>query len=180
MLIIISGVDRVGKTTVAKEISNVFGIPYVKFSGPAKLKVGDPLLWARDTIIFHESILRLLENLYEQKCEVTAVIDRFYPDEIVYSKVIRNVDLYDAYRDIDERFANIGTKMVYVCPPDHNVLYERWKMEDKVDIRHVNSLINRFDEFNSFTKLYVYELIDSFFPNEIIDKLRRSIKVVKN
>ena len=176
MLIIISGVDRVGKTTVAKEISNVFGIPYVKFSGPAKLKVGDPLLWARDTIIFHESILRLLENLYEQKREVTAVIDRFYPDEIVYSKVIRNVDLFDAYRDIDERFANIGTRMIYLCPPNDDVLCERWKKEDKVDIRHVNALLNRFVEFNTFTKLTVWSVGSNFSPGEIVNMFKTFIK----
>ncbi len=162
MLIILSGVDRTGKTTVAKEISNIYNIPYIKFDDPTIIRADDPLIWARDIIIFHESILRLLEKLYEQHSEVNAVIDRFYPDEIVYSKVFRNVNLFERYKEIDARFACMRTVMFYICPPDYDILYKRWKEEDKVDIKKVDAIVSGFNEFINYTKLPVYRMPKNF------------------
>lgn len=176
MFIIVSGVDKVGKTTVAKEVSNIFSIPYIKFVGPTTIKTNDPLIWARDTIIFHESILRLLEKLYNQHSGVNAVLDRFYPDEIVYSKVFRNVNLFESYKEIDIRFARIRTVMVYIWPPDYNILCERWKEENKVAIEKVDALVNGFNEFINYTSLPVYEMPKNFSPSEIKNLIKGFIK----
>lgn len=176
MLIIISGVDKVGKTTVAKEISNIYNIPYIKFDDPTIIKADDPLIWARDVIIFHESILRLLEKLYEQYLEVNATIDRFYPDEIVYSKVFRNVNLFERYKDIDARFARIRAMMIYVCPPDNNILQERWSEEKKINIEKVDEIVSVFNEFNNYTRLSVYRMPKNFLLSEIKNLVKGFVK----
>lgn len=172
MLIILSGVDRTGKTTVAKEISNIYNIPYIKFDDPTIIRADDPLIWARDIIIFHESILRLLEKLYGQHSEVNAVIDRFYPDEIVYSKVFRNVNLFERYKDIDIRFARMRTMMIYICPPNYDILNKRWQEEKKVSIEKVDAIVDGFNEFIDFTKLSVYRMPKNFSLDEIKRRVR--------
>ena len=176
MLIVISGVDRVGKTTVAKEISNIYSIPYIKFAGPTTIKVDDPLIWARDVIIFHESILCFLEKLYEQHSEINAVIDRFYPDEIVYSKVFRNVNLFESYKEIDARFACMRTMMIYICPPNLDILRERWEKEDKIAIEKVDEIVSGFNEFINYTRLPVYRMPKNFSISEIKNLVRSFVK----
>lgn len=181
MFIIISGVDRVGKTTIAKKISNAFNIPYIKFDGPIILKTSDPLIWARDAITFHESILCLLEKLYEQHNEITAVLDRFYPDEIVYSQVFRNLSLFENYKDIDRRFALIGSVLIYIEPPSSVILNERWKNETKVNIEKVDVLINEFDKFMNYTKLPIFRMLANFSFDEIKSFIKNlPIRIIKN
>ena len=175
MFIIVSGIDQAGKTTIAKKISDNFNIPYLKFSGPGTLKTHDSLIWARDSIIFHVSILRLLEKLYEQHVEIAAVFDRFYPDEIVYSKIFRNLDLFEEYKEIDERFASIGTILIYMEPPPIDILRERWKNETRVSIEKVDVLANEFNKFMNYTKLSIFRMSTDFsFDN--FDKIRNLIK----
>ena len=153
MLVIFSGVDRVGKTTLAKKVSVALGIPYIKFDMPKAVKMEDPLLWARDIKIFHNSILQFVKRLYDCKARINVIIDRFYPDEIVYSAVFRNIDLFEEYREIDFEFARIGTKLIYVCLPKYSILKQRWKEESKVGIEYTASLAWKFEEFGNFTEL---------------------------
>ncbi|MFA5733053.1 MAG: hypothetical protein WC934_13780 [Acidithiobacillus sp.] len=152
MIIIVSGCDKVGKTTIMKRINKYTGIQVIKFKGPQnrELSVEE---WANESLIFHNSILRYLEALNIDKNVV--MLDRFYPDEIVYSSILRNKQLWNEYKHIDERFSKIGTKYIYVKPPlDFDEYKRRFDVEeDLTKWEEVNELLKSFDIFYDYTEL---------------------------
>ena len=158
MIIILSGIDKVGKTTLARQISKETGLPYVKFNPPKSLKVIDPLLWSRDVVIFHRTLLEYFEKLVLSREKVGVIFDRFYPDEIVYSKIFRGLELKDIYRDIDERFAKLNTILLYLLHPDFIELKRRWETETKVSFEKTRLLIHEFEQFYQFTSLKKFRI----------------------
>jgi hypothetical protein len=155
MLVIFSGCDKVGKTTMAKKVANSLGGCYVKFSGPKTMDTSkiDVDCWVRDSVIFHESILRYLESTSVYSEMVPVILDRFYPDEVVYSKVMRNRDIWSLYEDMDERFAKLGTIFVLVRPASFEFMKSVWKEEKLVDFQKANEIVNEFDRFYEMTQL---------------------------
>jgi thymidylate kinase len=151
MLIIFSGVDKVGKSTIINRLkSKMKQLQMIKFKGPHKR--GIPVNeWASESIIFHRSILRFHESL--ERDNNLVLLDRFYPDEVVYSQVLRNKTLWYEYAELDKRFANIGTKFVYVKPHDLNVLKTRYETEELTKWSEVSKLLNMFEVFYEYTSL---------------------------
>ena len=153
MLIIVSGCDKVGKTTVLNRINKHTGIQVGKFRGPKKrIDTKDEVReWADECLVFHRSILRYLELLNTDRNII--LLDRFYPDEVVYSQTLRNLHLWSEYKDLDERFAKIGTKYIYIAPPNDFEMYrKRFEIEeDMTKWDEVQSLLDCFRVFYEWT-----------------------------
>lgn len=71
MFIILEGIDKTGKTSLANHLSDLLNLPIIKFSAPK----GDPYI-------------EYMEFLLKQK--QPAILDRFYLGEQVYGPVYRN------------------------------------------------------------------------------------------
>jgi len=161
MIIIISGIDKVGKTTLAKNISRQLGFKYIKFEPPKKMRPSDTLSWAKEVLIFHESILIFLEKCKESRCKSDdIIIDRFYPDEIVYSSIFRGIELFDLYKEIDSRFAKLGVLWLYVSPKNMTDIKNRW-IDEKYEIEMVPSILHKYLKFLNYTNLH-FNMIDNY------------------
>lgn len=158
MMIIVSGVDKVGKTTIIDNIRKEIGymnIQAIKLKGPKSIKKteNNAKKWSNYCFIIYETILRFNEGLEFDRNKV--IMDRLYPDEIVYSEVFRNMSLWDRYDDIDERYSDIGTKFIYIAPPSDFEMYKKRfiEEEDITEWNKVKKLLKCFEEFYEWTKL---------------------------
>ena len=109
-VIIVEGIDRVGKTTLVNKLVNEFD--YSVFTPLNKI----PKNTARDMRIETEktyaalSLLKLLEN-------DKVIIDRFHVSEFVYGLVERHYANHECL-NIDEILSNMNALLVYVKPVD--------------------------------------------------------------
>jgi len=175
MIIIISGIDKVGKTTLAKKISKKLNFRYIKFEPPKKMSPSDPLSWAKEVLVFHESILIFLEKCKESGCKFDdIIIDRFYPDEVVYSSIFRGIELFKLYKKIDARFAKLGLLWLYVIPKKLNTIKDRW-INERYEVEKVPSILHKYLEFLRYTEMdfsMIDDCVDFFNVREIVEKHR--------
>lgn len=129
--ILVVGPDGVGKTTVARRMSELTGIPTFKCPSEKRIfREGGRASLAFDYTLTHF----LAQTRYR------FISDRAYPCELVYSKVFGRETDWELLNRIDEAHANLGTKILYlyssVLPtePDELVPAERhWEVKSGYD-----------------------------------------------
>lgn len=103
--IIIVGPDGVGKTTVAKRMSEMTGIP--TFKCPTEKQIFRN--GGRSSLVFDYTLTHFLSQTGYR-----FISDRGYPCEFVYSLVFERETDMDLLLRIDEAHANLGTKVLYL------------------------------------------------------------------
>ncbi len=139
MIIFFEGVDKTGKTSIAKELSRVINIPYFKNNTEKK--------FFSDVEV---SKYRWLDQLYLyeflKQTHYSAIIDRGYASDIVYTNVFRrdNLDIINILYDIDYKFSSIGARIIY-CYKD--------------EILEKDDIINIVDNKRELESEYAYFLL---------------------
>lgn len=111
MIIIVDGIDKVGKTTLCKLLSKEFGLNISKDD--------TRYFGSHSNIDINTEKDNTFVNLIEQGCLDNVVFDRFHMTEYVYSKVERGKE--NKYMlDIDERLSKQDVIMILVFPVDIN------------------------------------------------------------
>ena len=176
MIVIVEGIDRVGKTTLVnkiKESCNVksFIDSYMKFSylnieaiQVASVK-GD-----RNNIVANTEKINSLINFFEQFSDKIGniLLDRFHLSEFVYGLVDRKYYSLEAFYSLDERLANLGALIIYVEPKDVN-----WSSE-----QHGSSLANHLNFFEYAIKNSSCEVIRCNFDtlDEVVLKVKERME----
>lgn len=112
MIIIIEGIDRVGKTTLAKKISKTYNYPLFKDNPKYNTIYTDKTI--------NSEKINLLLNLMEINALQNIILDRGHFTEYVYGIVDRNYENNDIW-GFDERLANLNNVLlIYVKPEDLN------------------------------------------------------------
>ena len=154
MIIIVEGIDRVGKTTLANNISKKYGLKIYKH-------IGDFRYCNMDNENETDKILQILEIIRISKIDI--IFDRLHFTDFVYGCIERNYDFCEALKNKMkiENFLvnNIDTKLIYMNPVNINIankmhgknlnwhytfmneLYKESIIEDKISIDY-NSDIN--------------------------------------
>lgn len=112
-IIILEGCDGTGKTEIGKELSKWINIPYFKNN--------------KEHLHFFDEDLtryRFLDQLYIyeflKQTGYSVIVDRAFPSDIVYTNVFRpNEELINTLYDIDEKFSNLDTTILY-CYKQNN------------------------------------------------------------
>ena len=147
-ILIVEGVDRVGKTTLVKALEEQCGYKMLK-------PIGVDLSHRQDTSVDTQTIetnklwatLSVLVLLEHDKI----VIDRFHLSEYVYGKLDRGYINEDCWR-IDQILAHLDTQLIYVHPQDmdfsntkhgspldlHVTEFERALIRTSMDIVHTS------------------------------------------
>lgn len=125
-MIIIEGIDRVGKTTLANKISEELGIkilndPYMQYS---YLSFNEELIASEKVKESHNDIEINIErmnaflNYYEQfgNKQQQFIVDRFHVSELVYGWCDRGYLALEPFEKIDRRLMNLDTIIMYVEP----------------------------------------------------------------
>jgi thymidylate kinase len=131
-VIIFDGPDACGKTNMAKELAVETGIPYFKNSDEHKYFLSDP-----DYFI---NAVRYVDTYFTSYLEATGasvILDRAWPSEWIYSKVMgRDTDLH-VLRELDTRHAKLGTKLIIPWRSDYSKIRDDYKViNDNIQVIH--------------------------------------------
>lgn len=155
MIIIVEGIDRVGKTTLCKRLKEEIGIAVLKdFTMNGKLKKK----------IVNEKMLTTL-NVLDAFLDQDIVIDRFHLSEAVYGKLDRGYK-NKFVRDIDERLSQMKACLILVRPENeewlrkaeeehgsdlekHAKMFEKWYEKSAIRIK----LSTTFSEMDRVVEL---------------------------
>lgn len=144
-IIIFEGADRCGKTQIAHELSARLSIPYFKASNER-----DVYLNKKDYFIKHLQYAdpRVVDVL--KQTGQSLIMDRAYPSEWVYSKVMNRETDDRMLEKVDESFAELNAWIV-VC---HRSSYQGIvdDIDSNINEDVLKNLDNEYKNFLKFTK----------------------------
>lgn len=111
MIIIVDGIDRVGKTTLCNLLSESLDYPISKDDVRYALTYDDMLIGTEKNNTF--------VNLIEQGCLKNIIFDRFHFTEFTYGVIERGY-INTFMIDIDKRLSNLNVLLILVKPTDVN------------------------------------------------------------
>lgn len=165
MIIIIEGIDRVGKTTLANKLSKELNIPVFK-----KDRIGKKDTTYDSMIVNFGNASGLLDMWNWKGFKQDIIVDRFHWTESVYGSIERHPET-SFYMDIIEKSMLLNKEkylMVYMRPTS----IERSSEEHGKDL---SEYLKRFDELATNTQLDLivgdYNQID-----EIIKMVKEKVK----
>lgn len=116
-IIVVEGIDRVGKTTLVNRIKDWFEFdPYMKFE-VFKHNESHFSYDKMDSANETDKMLQLIEMV--ELCNGNIIFDRFHLSEFVYGLCGRNYSFREAYLNrnlIDDALCRVGAVLVYVEP----------------------------------------------------------------
>lgn len=108
MIAVLEGVNRVGKTTAGRLLSQSLAVPYMKDTSMAPLVTQSEPRMAQ--VYAEGGIHGILAVLEATKSDI--VIDRFHLTEYVYGSVDRGYDAEILFREADARLTALGATLV--------------------------------------------------------------------
>lgn len=172
-IIVVEGIDRVGKTTLVNRIKDYFEYdPYLKFD----IFKHDESLFSYDKMDNDnetDKMVQLIEMV--DICGGNIIFDRFHLSEFVYGVCERNYSFRDAYMNrilVDDMLCRVGAVLVYVAPT--SVVWSSSKhgsdlnMHDKLmrasfEDSGMKKIMTSFDKFRDDTSCerLIYEIRDA-------------------
>lgn len=163
MIIILEGVDKVGKTTLAAGLSDFYRAKIIKTSQP---KTNDAA----------SEYIEKVESLDKNE---NYVFDRFHLGEMVYGKIYRNKVLEkEKFEEIERKLNELNSVLIY-CWQDHDIVAQNFIREKETftNIEDIEKLDYEFRlmlyETKLFTLYWNYK-INNF--SQIIDQIDRRLK----
>ena len=118
-IILFGGCDGCGKTTIAKELARVLGIPYFKPTGQARTARDNHYAFEMQTVWAEPKLLDFLKQTGH-----SAVIDRGFPCDWAYSLALgreRSTEWLDAIHELDRGYAELGALLVFTLKKDYSL-----------------------------------------------------------
>lgn len=163
-LIIVEGIDRVGKTTLVNKLVDELGYKkYVqlgnieRFNNFRKIQNKEIIRLAETRVIY--STLSVINSLIDK--DINLVIDRFHLSELVYGAVERDYLNYEMF-EVDKLLAKLKAVLIYVKPTDivksseeHGAyLYDHYALyEDVMTQTHIDSIRCNYDTLDEVVEL---------------------------
>ena len=162
-ILFFEGVDKTGKSNIAKRLSEIISVPYFK-------NTTENLFFTDKTITKYRWLDQLYLYEFLKQTRYSAIIDRGFVSDLVYTKIFRkkNKEIIEKLIIVDKLFASIGAKIIY-CYKTKNTL-----VDDVIDIDKYSSLS---DEYDRFLKLSSCEILRLDTTDENIDEqIKRIVK----
>jgi len=144
VLLACEGADRCGKSEIAAELSRQLGIPVFKNSGEWFTDLRDPS--------YFKNLLKYgAPFLADFLCQTraSAIMDRNYASEWVYSRYFGRETDDAVLRKVDEKFAEAGGKIVICRRKSYNGI--RDDLHSYIDSNALEGLDSLYQEFESWT-----------------------------
>lgn len=173
MIVIVEGIDRVGKTTLCNKIYELNNIPVFKHSNESF----DYSKMDNDNET--DKMLQLVELVSITRSDI--IFDRFHISDIVYGQLERNYEYYKAeenFKKIDERLSKEDSVLIHVYPSSYEKLMKA-STEHGEDLLHYFEMFMEFYEKSKMNKMMIcYEFFDSFINNAKCRGFRNEVKRV--
>ena len=148
MLIALEGPDRCGKSEIAAEVSRQLGIPVFKNSGEWFTDLRDPSYF-KNLLTYGATFLA--DFLCQTRS--SAIMDRNYASEWVYSKYFNRETDSEVLRKVDQKFAEAGGKIVICRRKSYNGICD--DLHSYVDSHALEGLDSLYVEFEEWTRCEV-------------------------
>lgn len=133
-MVIITGMDNTGKTTLCQELSERSGVPIIKSPGP-HLTTNDKKLWVIEQLAREKAVPNL------------AIYDRFMPfEEMVYGKVLRGECDFDLDDLIMKELFNLNPTILYTRVNRNTALADNGRSQMKGVMENGEKLLAGWDE----------------------------------
>jgi hypothetical protein len=123
---------------MAKELARITGIPYFKNQDEHKYFLKD--------LNYFVHAIRYVDTYFTSYLEATGasiILDRAWPSEWIYSKIMgRSTDL-DVLQDLDRRHSRLGTRIVIPWRSDYSKVDDDYEAINK-NIKTIHSLYMEF------------------------------------
>ena len=162
-IIILEGVDKVGKSTLASKLCEEFNCELIKTSQPKTNNAA-------------KEYIKKIKSLNKTK---NYLFDRFYLGEMVYGKIYREKTLDDKnFKLIEAKLNKLNSVLIY-CWQEHNVIAQNFIRckETFTNIEDIEKIDFLFRDNLYKTKLpllYWNYKINNF--QQIIEQIKRKIK----
>lgn len=124
-MLIFTGMDNSGKTTLVNKVSKEFGLPVIKSLGPNH---------SRD-----EKHIWFLDQMTREKAfSNSTIFDRFLPfEEMVYGKVLRGDPIYSLDDPYMKSLKDLHPVIIYTRPPSEVIFNfgDRKQMEGVIETK---------------------------------------------
>ena len=139
-MIIVEGVDKVGKTTLVNALGEVLA----------------------DHDTFHNDIPRRTAFEEHMECLITAgnkaIIDRLHWSEYCYGLTYRNNPGYTIleWNAIESILIDRLAIVIYMIDPNQDALIQRWNLEEKFSVEHLPILQGHYNDVAEHSSLQIY------------------------
>ena len=144
-IFIFGGPDRCGKTTVAKALAKMLNIPYFKPTNQQWFAMNDPGAFAKQTEWGEPKMLDFIVQT-----GISVVIDRGFPCDWAYSKVLERDTAWQTIYALDDEYARLGATFVVMLRDTYNNVDEEWK---KMTPEVLKELDHEYRNFAAMTKM---------------------------
>lgn len=144
-IFIFGGPDRCGKTTIAKTLSKVLDIPYFKPTNQQYYAMNDPKMFMMQTRYGEPKLLDFIKQTGQ-----SVVMDRGFPCDYVYSKVLGRETDWLAIQDLDREYAKLGAIFVATLRYDYSGIEDQWS---KITTARLRALHKTYEEYAGFTHM---------------------------
>ena len=148
ILLSFEGPDRCGKSEIAAELSRQLGVPVFKNTGEWTTDLKDPSYF-KNLLVFGGTFL--IDFICQTK--PSAILDRHYPSEWVYSRYFDRETDDEILRKVDEKFAKAGGKIVICRRKSYNGI--RDDLHSYIDSNTLEGLDSLYEEFAKWTRCEV-------------------------
>lgn len=168
MIINFAGADRSGKTEIAKELSKRLGIPYFKNQNEIVNFKSDESYF-RNVLKYGAPLL--LDFLKQSGC--SAIFDRNYPCEWVYSQAMSRETFPDILKSVDEGYAMIGAINIICARKSYAGIVDD-AFPDDLSSSKLSQINDLYQDFCSWSKCRSFVLFvdDENLDREISDILK--------
>lgn len=165
MIIILSGLNKSGKTTLANKIKELGKFEYIKCSQP-KIENGKNYAF--------EEYMGILDKIDKDK---NYIIDRFHFGSFVYGPLYRNKEDFslDCFYKIEERLLELDTLLI-LCIASDKFLIKKYQEENE-EFAKLELISQEKELFKKIAKISRLEIINHSIP--IKDNTDKIINLIK-
>ena len=148
--------DGTGKTEIAKELSRKINVPYFKMTTEHEN-------WRKGT--FKEALRFDQTYIVEflKQTRYSAIIDRAYPAEWVYSNVFGRGTDYEVLKRVDEQFALLKATIIIPLRKD----YSNSREDEVVPHEKLQTIHNMYNEFCDWTMCSTLRIYVDTYGNNL-------------
>ena len=168
-IIVLEGPDGCGKTEIGKGLAKRIGVPYFKMNTEAQN-------WRKgkfkEALEFDQTYL----VQFLKQTGYSAVIDRAWPSEWVYSRVFKRDTNPNVLFDVDRAFAGLGTRIIIPWRED----YSRNRHDDLVPNSKLIELHEAYFDFMEWTACDTIPINVDFYENNLERELSYILQIMED
>lgn len=171
VLLSFEGPDKCAKTEISQELSRRLDIPYSKNTSEWSTDLKDPTYF-RNLLIYGGTFL--IDFIHQTR--PSAILDRHYPSEWVYSRFFNRETNEEIIRKIDEKFAEANGKIILCRRKSYFGIQD--DLHSYIDCGVLEGLDKLYDEFAQWTKCEIITIwVDDENLEREVNEVRDRLKI---